>query len=449
MRSVGAFRAKALFNRLLPRGDVEVDLSHPLAANLVSAYIPGGRRAWADFGPAGTNLVPDTAATIKPTGLGPGQLTTAANQGAYIAASAAQKITTNAATLFWMGEGQGSPDSNAPYFGFQSPTDAGPYVTYNIGVDGGSKPTAQFSNGASFNFISSPSAPPTAGIFSFAGTFAPAFVALYRNGVVDVSGSTTVNPSWAAAYTLGLNGHPNYKTSRNPKASAVCAYYWARTLSGNEIAWLYAEPFAFFRPRKRRFFSAVISIDVAAEGGAGSAAIAGGAGGVSAGVSSGGGAGSAAVTGQGGAISAEAALAGGAGAIPSTGGAGGVEAGVGSAGGAGSIDLAGGAGGVSADVEGAGGAGSGDITGGAGGAAGDASAAGGPADLSLQGGAGDVSVGAVDVVAEGQADDIGLQGQGGAVAVRRRRAAGQIITVPAGPRPVRFAIAVPRGPVLS
>ena len=257
------FRTPRLNPRLVPQVPVEIDWSHPLAANLIGLYLPS--RSTADLAGNGPPIFPQSATTFIPSGSGSGASSLVANSG---------MLSTQVPTRF-----QRAPTYLAiMHVGWHTSTSQGAtasQVLFGMSFSGATfLPFTIITNAGNFQFATN------AG--SNFGTYGTGFTAnlglnviaatnwtgggnsalyCYKNGVLGTAGfSTTVgNINWTAGPNCRVdmcNTQWTAGTSWENCISLAGMFFdsGAVRLPDSTFAWLGNEPFAMLRPIVRRTY---------------------------------------------------------------------------------------------------------------------------------------------------------------------------------------------------
>jgi hypothetical protein len=268
MPSPLVFPGRFQSTRLIVPGEVEIDWSHPLARGLCFYWVAAGASNLADARP----YTASGNATVVATPYGPGALYSSAS-GRY-SWTAYQPITTS--------DGAGTGDftmasivnvaagAGAQYFLSQR-RNTTPLVQANL-VAGRTR-TNTNSNGTisiqirttgSFTDGASTASGITDGAYHlWSGVRSGTAFAIYQDGV-DVTNNSGTSAATILDSTQKLSvGNLGDNDATGITCNQVLAACWNRSLSAQEQAWLYTEPFALLKPVVPRLFFAVSAISAA------------------------------------------------------------------------------------------------------------------------------------------------------------------------------------------
>ena len=230
--------------RWTPPVTAKVDRSHPIAANLVAAYLPIPGTGAIDLARS-ENLALLGAPTRGATPFGNGMVNVAGNDGASNVIGSTDPMSLQPPiTLMWVGTFQSAPAANAAIFGCSSSNaDLPPYHAYMIIVNASSNAGA-FANDSGVN-VQTGYTTITLGVpHVYIATFTPAALTFYADGVATTPGAAVSVITYTATSTLGFNYYP---TARATNSTANFGAIWNRELSASEISALTADPFQMLR----------------------------------------------------------------------------------------------------------------------------------------------------------------------------------------------------------
>lgn len=227
-----------------------IDWSHPLAAGLVCAYLPGVHGSamvapdLVTAGAANRNAVATGTPTIAVSPAGAGVLTQKGATNYLGPAAAAVSLPAGGQTIAWGGWiNSVSTDATAPYIEqlFGAETGGGPYIRLGSGTLANNG-KVQYYAGSGPASTSADLSSLIPGRFDIVGSCSNNFRDCTINGVnVDHS------VAWSTAETFWpvFGSVPG---SRGADAVHLYGYAWNRALTRTEQIWLYAEPYAFLTP---------------------------------------------------------------------------------------------------------------------------------------------------------------------------------------------------------
>jgi hypothetical protein len=228
-----------------------IDWTNPMAAKLVSFYVPAGASAAKDL--VGTADIPayTAAAANGSTQYGPGMVNTAVNQGANLTVGASHPLCIQPPlTLMWVGTIDSNPDVLSSFVGlFNNNAATNPLYGYGIRV-GGAYSAVEFywNNGGSNSNIGNGAVNSTTPcVRVLIGTIESGVgAALWSNGQKVTSGAigaTTIN--YSATANFGI--FSDQGTSRSTKSTFNAGAVWNRALTDAEIIRISADPFLFLK----------------------------------------------------------------------------------------------------------------------------------------------------------------------------------------------------------
>lgn len=246
--------------RIMPSGQVQIEPTHPLASNLIGAYLPGlfyGKNL-ALFGAPSDCAIGSIngvgTPVISGTQDGPGYKTVDDRDGLNVLAPASflnwtgftiysrgvYTLSTAVAGTFPVGIFAANPNAN-------------PFLVVGLQASGGvGNLQCVWNTGGSFTSGSQAAPTPFDVFHSFAGTFLVGGNAiLYFDGVQQASdsfGASGPTSSATATFVICSNTQAGVQ---GLAAITNLVLIWNRALSGAEIAALDAAPYAVFAPLKR------------------------------------------------------------------------------------------------------------------------------------------------------------------------------------------------------
>ena len=227
-----------------------IDWSHPLAAGLVCAYLPGVHGSamvapdLVTAGAANRNAVATGTPTIAVSPAGAGVLTQKGATNYLGPAAAAVSLPAGGQTIAWGGWiNSVSTDATAPYIEqlFGAETGGGPFIRLGSGTLANNG-KVQYYAGSGTASTSADLSSLIPGRFDIVGSCSNNFRDCTINGVnVDHSAaSSTAETFWPVFGSV--------PGSRGADAVHLYGYAWNRALTRTEQIWLYAEPYAFLTP---------------------------------------------------------------------------------------------------------------------------------------------------------------------------------------------------------
>ena len=227
-----------------------IDWSHPLAAGLVCAYLPGVHGSamvapdLVTAGAANRNAVATGTPTIAVSPAGAGVLTQKGATNYLGPAAAAVSLPAGGQTIAWGGWiNSVSTDATAPYIEqlFGAETGGGPYIRLGSGTLANNG-KVQYYAGSGTAYTSADLSSLIPGRFDIVGSCSNNFRDCTINGVnVDhLAASSTAKTFWPVFGSV--------PGSRGADAVHLYGYAWNRALTRTEQIWLYAEPYAFLTP---------------------------------------------------------------------------------------------------------------------------------------------------------------------------------------------------------
>lgn len=243
----------------VPEVPVELDQSHPLANGLIGLWLLNDGTA-RDLSGTGNNGSLISGPSVVAGPMGPTlDLNSASTQYVSVPDSSALNTgggntgelsfvawvtTPTLPTAFWFQKGSG----NYAQFGVRSNGKIFLYTSFGSYDGSGSNTLA------------------TGATYCVAATISHVTATGYVNAGLDASYAMSSPPGSLSGYPLNIGAGSSGASPWNGTIGPVT--FWNRALSAQEIAWLYAEPFAMLRPTRRISFGFVPSSGNAATGSA-------------------------------------------------------------------------------------------------------------------------------------------------------------------------------------
>ena len=236
----------------VPTAPVEVDWSHPLAANLACLFIPG--YSLHDLAQTGLSLAWGSAGAIGATSRGP----SAWNNSTSISSDAlatpqagipASIVGGNEFTVVASTHIFGAPAANAVFFSVNySSSGSAPYVVWDLGTNSSQCYSFFINNGGTFNGNSQSTTLPSIGPAFLVGTCQiGGNTNLYLNNSLLLSEpASSPSPTSTSTSNITLGSGSN--------SAIEFGSFYNSILTAQITAWLTAEPFAMLRPIRRRTY---------------------------------------------------------------------------------------------------------------------------------------------------------------------------------------------------